>query len=204
MGKRPKLRTEDRVDGSPTQRGKSELATGRAEETEAVDEPGPSSPVVNASTNTTNNVENVNPFNFGFVPSASTPAQAAFPLSMGSFPFPEPPTSPSPANAPERPHSDTLGPFGPQRMGRRSNSGRAVPQTHGETSGSAGLQRMPSSNDVASQIGLTAIRTAATDPGTPLPPAERTMYGTELDGETRFGDFGVGGVASGFWIRDRY
>jgi hypothetical protein len=28
---------------------------------------------------------------------------------------------------------------------------------------------------------------------------KKTMYGTELDGDTRFGDFGVEGVASGFW-----
>ena len=30
-------------------------------------------------------------------------------------------------------------------------------------------------------------------------PAARTMYGTELDTDTRFGDFGVEGVATGFW-----
>jgi hypothetical protein len=28
---------------------------------------------------------------------------------------------------------------------------------------------------------------------------KKTMYGTELDGDSRFGDFGVEGVASGFW-----
>lgn len=212
VSKRPRLCTEDGEGVDPTQQGKLDLspgATGLDEAEPAVQrlpEPfiGPSSPTTNASMTGINTVENVNPFNFSFLPSASTPAQVAFPLSMGSFPFPEPPTSPSPANASERPHSDAFGPFGSQRMGRRSSSGRAVPQAHGEASGSTGLHRVPSSNDVASQIGLTAIRTSATDSGTPLPPAERTMYGTELDGETRFGDFGVGGVASGFWIRGRY
>jgi hypothetical protein len=36
---------------------------------------------------------------------------------------------------------------------------------------------------------------------------KRTMYGTELDGDTRFGDFGVEGVGSsngGFWAGRRY
>ena len=37
-------------------------------------------------------------------------------------------------------------------------------------------------------------------PETPAPRMkQRTMYGTELDADTRFGDFGVEGVAMGFW-----
>lgn len=37
-------------------------------------------------------------------------------------------------------------------------------------------------------------------PDTPAPPARRTLYGTERDMDTRFGDFGLEGVASlGFW-----
>ncbi|KAL4069557.1 hypothetical protein J3A83DRAFT_4247174 [Scleroderma citrinum] len=218
--KRTKLRAEDEEDDHLTHKKQSELSFGRAEESEGVDEPGPvverlpefysgpsSPPLISAPTSTVNNIESINPFNFSFLPSASTPAQAAYPLSMGSFPFPEPPTSPSPANASEKPHSDALGPFGLQRPGMRSSSGQGASgaaQSHGETSGSAGLQRKPSSNDVASQLGLTAIRTSAAEPGTPVPPAKRTMYGTEVEGETRFGDFGVEGVASGFWTRGRF
>jgi len=30
------------------------------------------------------------------------------------------------------------------------------------------------------------------------------MYGTELEGDTRFGDFGVGGVAMGYWSGGRF
>ena len=36
-------------------------------------------------------------------------------------------------------------------------------------------------------------------PDTPAPPMKRTMYGTELDSDSRFGDFGQDGVAMGFW-----
>jgi len=30
------------------------------------------------------------------------------------------------------------------------------------------------------------------------------MYGTELEGDTRFGDFGVEGVAMGYWSGGRF
>ena len=33
-------------------------------------------------------------------------------------------------------------------------------------------------------------------PDTPAPPMKRTMYGTELEMDTRFGDFGIEGVAT--------
>lgn len=172
---------------------------------------GPTSPPLMSApaTSSANNVENQNPFSFSFVPIASTPAQAVYPLTMGTFPHPEPPTSPSPAANPDRPgsrHSDRLGPFGVPRSSSRA-SGRAASGgslARGEASGSSGLQRAPSSNEVASGLGLTAIKTSATEQGTPAPPAKRTMYGTELDVDTRFGDFGVEGVASGFWAGGRF
>jgi len=172
---------------------------------------GPTSPPVMSApaTSSANNVENQNPFSFTFVPIASTPAQAVYPLTMGTFPHPEPPTSPSPAANPERPgsrHSDRFGAFGVPRSSSRA-SGRAASGgslARGEASGSSGLQRAPSSNEIASGLGLTAIKTSATEQGTPAPPAKRTMYGTELDGDTRFGDFGVEGVASGFWAGGRF
>jgi len=169
-----------------------------------------SPPIIGAPvTSSANNAENQNPFSFTFVPIASTPAQAVYPLAMGTFPHPEPPTSPSPAPNLDRPgsrHSDRLGAFGAPRSSSRA-SGRAASggsQTRGEASGSNGLQRAPSSNEVASGLGLTAIKTSATEQGTPVPPAKRTMYGTELDVDTRFGDFGVDGVASGFWASGRF
>ena len=172
---------------------------------------GPTSPsLISApATSSAHNVENQNPFSFAFVPITSTPAQAVYPHAMGTFPHPEPPTSPSPAPNPDRPgsrHSDRLGAFGVVRSSSRASarapSGGSL--ARGEPSGSSGLQRAPSSNEVASGLGLTVIKTSATEQGTPAPPAKRTMYGTELDGDTRFGDFGVEGVASGFWAGGRF
>ncbi|KAF9229425.1 hypothetical protein BS17DRAFT_771433 [Gyrodon lividus] len=172
---------------------------------------GPTSPQLMSApaTSSANNAENQNPFSFSFLPIASTPAQAVYPLTMGTFPYPEPPTSPSPAVNVDRPgsrHSDRFGTFGAPRSSSRA-SGRAASggsQPRGEASGSGGLHRVPSSNEIASGLGLTAIKTSATEQGTPAPPAKRTMYGTELEGDTRFGDFGVEGVASGFWAGGRF
>jgi hypothetical protein len=64
------------------------------------------------------------------------------------------------------------------------------------------------SNEVAAGLGLRTISSAFIAP-TPLdsedaPPMRVTMYGTELDGDTRFGDFGVEGVATGFWTGGRF
>ncbi|KAG1757432.1 hypothetical protein EDB19DRAFT_37174 [Suillus lakei] len=152
-------------------------------------------------------------FRFGCLPT-STPARFTFPTAMGTFPHPEPPTSPSPANNVDRPRSrqsERLGIFGHRRgsSGTTGRSGSGGP-TGGQESGvnpstwAGGMQRQPSSNEVASGLGLTVLRTAATEVGTPVPPAGRTMYGTELDGDTRFGDFGVEGVATGFWAGGRH
>ncbi|OJA10792.1 hypothetical protein AZE42_00299 [Rhizopogon vesiculosus] len=146
-----------------------------------------------------------NPFHFSFLPT-STPAQAVFPTTMGTFPRPEPPTSPSPANNVDRPGS-RQGIFGHHRgssgtTGRSVSGGPISGGQGGENSSTwiGGLQRQPSSNEVASGLGLTVLRTTATEEGTPVPPARRTMYGTELEDDTRFGDFGVEGVATGgFW-----
>ncbi|KAG2129899.1 hypothetical protein DEU56DRAFT_816095 [Suillus clintonianus] len=151
-------------------------------------------------------------FRFGYI-TTSTPARFTFPTAMGTFPHPEPPTSPSPANNVDRPRSrqsEHFGIFGHHRgsSGTTARSGSGGP-TGGQESGvnpsmrAGTMQRQPSSNEVASGLGLTVLRTAATEEGTPVPPARRTMYGTELDSDTRFGDFGVEGVASGFWAGGR-
>ena len=58
-------------------------------------------------------------------------------------------------------------------------------------------RRTVSSTEVGMQLGMSS--TSQLPPDTPGAPIKRTMYGTELDGDTRFGDFGVEGVASGFW-----
>ncbi|KAF9240903.1 hypothetical protein BU15DRAFT_61221 [Melanogaster broomeanus] len=151
---------------------------------------GPTSPpLLNPpATSSANNAENQNPFSFNFLPLASTPAQAVYPLTMGTFPYPEPPTSPSPAVNPDRPgsrHSDRLGGFGPPRSSSRG-SGRATSggsQTRGEASGSG--------HQWLSKALLPLLQNVP-------------MYGTELEGDTRFGDFGVEGVASGFWAGGRF
>lgn len=55
-----------------------------------------------------------------------------------------------------------------------------------------------SSSDVGHVFGLGDL---PLPPETPAQPMKRTMYGTELEGDTRFGDFGVEGVAAaGFWV----
>ncbi|KAG1867919.1 hypothetical protein DFJ58DRAFT_768344 [Suillus subalutaceus] len=151
-------------------------------------------------------------FRFGYLP-ASTPARFTFATAMGTFPHPEPPTSPSPANSADRPRSrqsEHRGIFGHRRgssgtTGRSGSGGPTVGQEGGlnPSMWAGGMQRQPSSNEVASGLGLTVLRTAATEEGTPVPPARRTMYGTELEGDTRFGDFGVEGVATGFWAGGR-
>jgi hypothetical protein len=168
----------------------------------------PSPPLMSAPSISTM-AESQNPFQFDFLPT-STPAHTIFPTARGTFPHPEPPTSPSPANNPDRPGSRQSGRFGilGHHRGSSGTTGRGTSgsSTSGGQEGGGnppswigGLQRQPSSNEVASGLGLTVLRTTATEDGTPIPPGVRTMYGTELDGDTRFGDFGVEGVASGFW-----
>lgn len=51
----------------------------------------------------------------------------------------------------------------------------------------------------ASGLTGSTLPTAGMPPETPAPPMKRTMYGTEVDQDTRFGDFGYEGVAMGFW-----
>lgn len=156
-------------------------------------------------------------FNFSFLPIPSTPLNAMY---MPSFPYPEPPQSPSPAganmgllgrHAEER--TDIFKEFGFPSPTRLSRSYGVLSGSHQEErggfvdpaaltqQGSSGRQREVSSNEVAAGLGLTAVRTLPTSE-TALqdhPPTKRTMYGTELDVNTRFGDFGVEGVATGFW-----
>lgn len=58
-------------------------------------------------------------------------------------------------------------------------------------------RRTVSSTEVGMQLGMSG--TLPLPPDTPGAQMKRTMYGTELESDTRFGDFGVEGVASGFW-----
>ena len=81
----------------------------------------------------------------------------------------------------------------------------SVPEMHevSASTSSAGVhlnglpRRTVSSTEVGMQLGMSSA--AQLPPDTPGVPMKRTMYGTELEDDTRFGDFGVEGVASGFW-----
>jgi hypothetical protein len=64
------------------------------------------------------------------------------------------------------------------------------------------IRRRASSNDIGVGLGMTSVPVRADD--TPVASMRRTMYGTELEGDTRFGDFGVEGVATGFWAGGRF
>jgi hypothetical protein len=158
----------------------------------------PTGPTVTSTANASEN--QVQPphstFDFAFLPLSDTPM---YPLSMTALPFPQPPTSPTPTGhgarsfmfgIPVRPRSPAGGGF---------DLGSAADLEPPEGSRAEG--RRVTSHDVATGLGLTAVRTAASDPvGPNAPPmVKKTMYGTELEGDLRFGDFGVQGVASGFW-----
>jgi len=70
----------------------------------------------------------------------------------------------------------------------------------------AALTRRPTDQErEAAAAGFGFVRPPSTsDEDGDAPGLKRTMYGTELDGDTRFGDFGLEGVASGFWSGGRF
>ncbi|TFK30570.1 hypothetical protein FA15DRAFT_662558 [Coprinopsis marcescibilis] len=166
---------------------------------------------MNGQSSGQHNDQNLNIFNFNFLPASSTPAHPQ--TFTAPFPFPEPPQSPSPAGSslgylghPQDNRTDIFQSFGlPSPRAHRpaeTQSGDTVNPASLGGRNTTGKQREVSSNDVAVGLGLTMVRTSSvTDPMNhpEPPPAKKTMYGTELEGETRFGDFGVEGVASGFW-----
>ncbi|KAI0068415.1 hypothetical protein BV25DRAFT_1818823 [Artomyces pyxidatus] len=153
---------------------------------------------------------------------------------VNNFPYPEPPHSPSPAPVPRATQMqrlervggrldrhDAFRPFaGPSES--RNPSGSSTAGTH--ESGinpttllrtpptlssildldheGEGMRRKPSSNDIGTGLGMTTMPMRVDE--TPAGPVKRTMYGTELDNDTRFGDFGVEGVATGFWPGGKY
>ena len=137
------------------------------------------------------------------------------PYNIPAFPYPETPQSPTPSGTgrhveneldPEdEKRSDTFQSFGLPPLGRPA---LRMPNTINPSALTArkdtdipiarnpsfGLHLIPSSSSITS-MQLEA------DGG----PSKRvTMYGTELDGDTRFGDFGVEGVATGFWSGGRF
>jgi len=161
----------------------------------------------NGGTQTVHAAENQNLFGFNFLPMSSTPMHPMYPLTMPNFPYPEAPTSPSPAGT-ER----TFHPFGmpPTRPRSGANHSRPGSRQDGDGSGTinpaalTGRQQDPSSNDIAAGLGMTAVPARLGGSAAAASSAKRTMYGTELDGDTRFGDFGIEGVATGFWAGGRF
>lgn len=175
-----------------------------------------------ASTSSATASENQQPFNFTFLPISSTPANAMY---ASSFPFPEAPQSPSPAGSnlgfldndhDER--TDVFKPYGLPSPHKRlpsfaSGSQPALRETFVDpaalTQRSSGKQREVSTNDGEAE-STNAERKSDAAPGANVPSTKRTMYGTELEGDTRFGDFGMDGVASignlgaGFWAGGRF
>lgn len=160
------------------------------------------------------------------VPTGSLPDPSSSP-TLNTLPYPERPHSPSPAPMPHRTvvtrssQNDAYRPYGfPPES--RNPPGSSAPQ--GSAIDPASLLRTPphashdlpsldsdpidgrrrrtSSNDVGAGLGMTSVPTRGED--APAALVRRTMYGTELEGDTRFGDFGVEGVATGFWTGTRF
>ena len=168
-------------------------------------------------TSTINASENQQPFTFSYLPMSSMPSSHLF---MPSFPYPEPPQSPSPAgiqqvaspNLHEAERSDTFQPFGLPLLGRASRLGS---RKLGSSSGGGFVDPHalahigPETNSATKNAAI--VKAGETGPstkglGTEVPPMKRTMYGTELEGDTRFGDFGVEGIGNnnpGFWAGGR-
>jgi len=156
-----------------------------------------------AQTSTAHASENQNPFGLNFLPISSTPMHPMYPLAMPGFPFPEPPTSPSPAGI-----DRTFQPFGmpPSRPRSGANNSRPGSRQGGDGSGTVnpaaltGNHQESSSNNVHTTLGLTTapIRMGESS----ITGSKRTMYGTELESDTRFGDFGMEKV--GFWADGRF
>ncbi|KAG5654776.1 hypothetical protein H0H81_003784 [Sphagnurus paluster] len=157
------------------------------------------------------------PFSF-FQPLSSTPA--AHNLFLPSFPYPEPPQSPSPAgmagvsNQDQPGRSDVFQAFGFPAPGRpsRASAARVASGLGGRFVNPAALSRIPSDNDggaspLSSELTMRASE-SNTGAAAEVPQLKRTMYGTELEGDTRFGDFGLEGVGNGilggFWAGGRY
>jgi len=131
-----------------------------------------------------------------------------YPLTMPNFPYPEAPTSPSPTGV-ERAFQPFAMP--PTRPRSGANTSRPGSRQEGDGNGTinpaalTGRQQDPSSNDVASGLGMTAVPVRMGESsGAAAGLVKRTMYGTELEGDTRFGDFGIEGVATGFWAGGRF
>lgn len=157
------------------------------------------------------------PFNFTFMP----PPTPVLPPAAYNIPNPETPTSPTPASgdgdtsllrrnrAGSSMRMGIFGPLGPT-PGTRSSRPRPTSSTGGIYVNPAALRRAPSiggaqsrpmtGSEAAATFGLRQVGSVADGSEDAL---RSTIYGTELERDHRFGDFGVEGVASGFWTGGR-
>lgn len=170
-------------------------------------------PSTGRPTSSANASENQYPFNFSFIPEPSTPVPSLF---MPAFPYPEPPQSPTPAgvnmgvslgNVEER--TDVFKPFGlppPDRAGRlpTPSSDRTVNPTVLSRRDPSVKDRQSSSNEVGVSLGLIPSSPQEPDSNSgDVPAFGKTMYGTELGADSRFGDFGLESMAARFWSSGR-
>ncbi|KAF7789919.1 hypothetical protein EIP86_000867 [Pleurotus ostreatoroseus] len=132
-------------------------------------------------------------------PTSPTPAGPTSRLSVA--PGTRPPRPPSAASHPTGGRQGSQPPAGSSHSADATTSTPGLP-TVAESSAQAQTpaQRInPAHMGLGMSMGLPGFVPLPIAPETPAPPMKRTMYGTELDGDTRFGDFGVEGVATGFW-----
>ncbi|KAK7463721.1 hypothetical protein VKT23_005657 [Stygiomarasmius scandens] len=170
---------------------------------------GPSSPVdgtagsprQGATTSTQHASENQHPFGFSFVPVPPTPG-----ADLYSFPYPEPPQSPTPAGT----ASPTTFRTGRERTDVFQSFGLPAPErprSRIQSSGARPRENIVAMEDTVDPIALSSEGPSAAQESDEVSndiSVRRTMYGTELDGDTRFGDFGVEGVANEFWTKGRF
>jgi len=169
---------------------------------------------------TTNGPENQNPFAFSFAQIPSTPNPQLDPHQQTHFsmpatlPYLEAPRSPTPgASGPGRNTENGNGPVGREQTDAYQSFGLPpgrptfrISSTINPTVLTTGKEiDIPiTSNEVAAGLGLRAVSSPTPLDSEDAPPMRVTMYGTELDSDTRFGDFGVEGVATGFWTGGRF
>lgn len=119
---------------------------------------------------------------------------------------------PVPAGNASAGSSSQLEPGNPEQPPQFISPARLLrtPEPHSAAEASSSFNSWNSKNPSSLGIGIGRPRSSGVGtapvalplpmpPDTPAPPMKRTMYGTELDADSRFGDFGQDGVAMGFW-----
>ncbi|KIY72837.1 hypothetical protein CYLTODRAFT_417612 [Cylindrobasidium torrendii FP15055 ss-10] len=130
------------------------------------------------------------PFHFNFtVPVPPTPDPA---FSM-PFSYPEPPESPTPVTM----TAHTGGRV--RSLGMRQQSDFLIQSLRAAAEDSNGSHEMlgPFLNEQTGSTSSSSSRPARQENADG---AKRTMYGTELENDTRFGDFGFDGVDPNYWF----